>query len=200
MDSLTEGPMPEIDRLRQMEQPLRSRWLCRFLQENGVCEPSSAHIGLMEQIVFSDNPSASALFPGNIRIGRAYNRLVRREEVPAFREQCLPCPGTLVFPELNLRIHCQIAQEAILKTDRFCVYPQGEISVRTRKEGDSMRLSGGTKSLKKLFIDKKIPAAQRSAVPVLSDSAGVLGVWQIGANLDRTQGQGTAVEVWFEQL
>lgn len=200
MDALTEGPMPEVDRLREMEQPLRSRWLCRFLQEKGICEPSSAHIRLMEQIVFSHNPSASALFPGNIRICREYNRLVRCEDVPALQEQSLPCPGTLELSELGLRIHCAVARETIFQKDRFCVYPQGEIVVRARKAGDTMRLLGGTKSLKELFVDKKIPAAQRSAIPVLSDSAGVLGVWQIGANVDRTEGVGTAVEVWFEPI
>ena len=48
-----------------------------------------------------------------------------------------------------------------------------------------MRLPGGTKSLKKIFIDRKIPAAQRSKVPVVCDDGGVLGVYGIGVNLDR---------------
>ena len=43
--------------------------------------------------------------------------------------------------------------------------------------------SGST--LKRLFIDRKIPAARRGLVPVLADGAGVLAVYPIGANLDR---------------
>ncbi len=63
--------------------------------------------------------------------------------------------------------------------------------VRCRLPGDEIRLPGGTKSLKKYFVDRKIPASQRLAIPVVADDAGVLGVWGVGANLDRVQGGGT---------
>ena len=69
--------------------------------------------------------------------------------------------------------------------------------LRSRKSGDAIRLSGGTKQLKKLFIDKKIPASQRMQIPVLSDDAGVLAVCEIGANLDRTAAELPAVTVRF---
>ena len=61
-------------------------------------------------------------------------------------------------------------------------------------------MQGGTKSLKELMIDKKIPAAERDQIPVICDDAGILGVWGIGANLDRISGQGTAVEIRFEDI
>ena len=57
--------------------------------------------------------------------------------------------------------------------------------IRSREEGDSIRLSGGTKTLKKLFIDQKIPAPQRSRVPVIVDDAGVVAVLGIGSNRSR---------------
>ena len=60
--------------------------------------------------------------------------------------------------------------------------------VRSRISGDTIRLSGGTKSLKKLFIDAKIPAAKRLQIPVIADDTGVLGVYSFGANLDRVYG------------
>ena len=64
-----------------------------------------------------------------------------------------------------------------------------------------MRLSGGTKSLKKLFIDRKIPAAQRAGIPVIADDRGILGVYGIGASHDRLADQQVpAVEIRFEVL
>ena len=69
--------------------------------------------------------------------------------------------------------------------------------LRCRRSGDAIRLHGGTKQLKKLFIDKKIPAAQRLQIPVLCDEAGVLGVYGIGANLDRIAAELPAVTVRF---
>ena len=58
-----------------------------------------------------------------------------------------------------------------------------------------MRLSGGTKSLKEIFVDRKIPASQRDQIPVIADSQGVLGVYGIGANLDRINGNTQPVEI-----
>ena len=77
--------------------------------------------------------------------------------------------------------------------------PVGQIMIRARKSGDSIRLSGGSKSLKKLFIDRKIPAARRQQIPVVCDDAGILGVYTIGANWDRTTGE-RFVTIRFENI
>ena len=78
--------------------------------------------------------------------------------------------------------------------------PVGTIEVRSRRSGDEMRLSGGTKSLKKLFIDRKIPASQRASIPVVADDAGVLGVYGIGVNLDRVPAGLPAVRIHVETI
>jgi tRNA(Ile)-lysidine synthetase-like protein len=77
------------------------------------------------------------------------------------------------------------------------VQPQGRIVLRPRQSGDSIRLSGGTKSLKKLFIDRKIPAHQRQQIPVVCDDQGVLGVCGIGVHLDRAAEKLPAVTIQF---
>ena len=41
------------------------------------------------------------------------------------------------------------------------------------------------KSLKKLFIDRKIPAHLRPGIPVLADDTGVLAAEQIGADREK---------------
>jgi tRNA(Ile)-lysidine synthase len=57
----------------------------------------------------------------------------------------------------------------------------GTISVGSRSEGDKIKLLGSnhTKSLKKLFIEKRIPAAKRDLVPVIYDEKGTLAVYGI---------------------
>ena len=86
------------------------------------------------------------------------------------------------------------------RADRFTVQPKGALCLRSRKEGDSIRLSGGTKSLKKLFIDRKIPAMQRSGIPIVADEAGVLGIMGIGPNLDRLATGFPAIEIRFKKI
>ena len=70
---------------------------------------------------------------------------------------------------------------------------------RARRSGDTLRLLGGTKSVKKLLIDEKIPAAERDRIPVLADEEGVLAVLGFGGNLDRVSCDG-AVRIQIEAL
>ena len=57
----------------------------------------------------------------------------------------------------------------------------GTAVVRSRREGDKMNLTGGTKTLKKLFIEKKIPAEERNSLMVIADGEGVLWAEGLGA-------------------
>ena len=175
--------LPTVESLKTMEKPLRSRCLEVFLKENGVKEPEQTHIAQVEALVFSDRPSARASLPGGVTVARCYDRLevLPREEAP--EPVRLPCPGEAEFAGFFIR--CTAADEIVNTPETFTVVPRGEMFLRSRRAGDTICLSGGTKSLKKLFIDRKIPAARRDRIPVVSDEAGVLGVYGIGVNLDR---------------
>ncbi len=190
--------LPTVADLKAMHPALRSRCLERFLKENGVKEPEEIHIAQAEALVFSDKPSARASLPGGITIARCYDRLEVLEKDTLPEMVVLPCPGEVVFS--GVRVTCFPAQEIINTSDTFTLIPQGKLILRTRQSGDSIRLSGGTKSLKKLFIDRKIPASQRNRIPVLCDEQGVLGVYNIGANLDRITGTLPAVTIRFDIL
>ena len=198
LQSLTDGELPDVHTLRQMPEGLRKRHLARFLEDAGVKEPESEHLQLAESLVLSDKPSAKANFPGGIEICRNYNRLEKRKSTDGLPVTELPCDGTVELIEQGIRIHSKPSLEPSFTWDKFTVYPKGKMIIRSRKTGDTIRLQGGTKSLKELMIDKKIPASERNKIPVISDDAGVLAVWGIGANLDRTDGQGLCVEIRFE--
>ena len=58
---------------------------------------------------------------------------------------------------------------------------QGSAVFRSRTEGDKADIHGGTKTLKKLFIEEKIPAEKRNSVAVVADDEGVLWVEGLGA-------------------
>ena len=189
--------LPEVEALKAMHPAVRSRCLEKFLKDSGVKEPEEAHIAQAEALVFSHKPSAWADFPGGVRIGRNYGMLTVLEKDAKLVQTVLPCPGEVELP--GLRVVCQKAEGSINTPDTFTVVPQGQMVLRCRESGDRIRLPGGSKSLKKLFIDKKIPAAERDRVPVLCDGAGVLGVYSIGVNLDRAGEGDSAVTVCFEK-
>ncbi len=51
---------------------------------------------------------------------------------------------------------------------------EGGLIIRNRESGDKIKLSGGSKKLKDLFIDLKVPREDRSKIPVLQDEQGIL--------------------------
>ena len=191
--------LPPVDRLRQLEAPVRRRMLERFLKENGVREPEAAHILLAEKLVFSDKPSASAQFPGGVRVARNYDQLEAAREGAPLETVALPREGTVELPELGLRVICGPARNTENSARVLTVQPAGAVILRCRQSGDEMRLPGGTKSLKKLFIDRKIPARDRLRIPVAADEKGVLGVYGIGVNLDRI-GEKPVLQIRFEEI
>ena len=187
-----------VSGLRALHGAVRSRVIENFLKENGVREPEASHIALVQQLVFSDNPSARANLPGGVTVERCYDSL--QIAVPQrFGEVVLNCPGETEIPELKLKVSCFPASEIRNTTHIFTVVPEGTLRLRSRQSGDEIRLSGGTKSLKKLFIDRKIPASRRALVPVLTDDRGVLAVYGIGANQNRIPAKLPAVQVVFTE-
>lgn len=193
-------PSPSVEGLRAMAPAVRSRAISSFLRESGVREPEAKHIALAERLIFSKKPSAQADFPGGVVIRRCYDRLEAAREAVPLSEKVLSCPGTLELPELGIRVTCGEAETLSQAADTFTVCPAGPIVLRSRMAGDGMRTRSGTKSLKKLFIDGKIPASRRALVPVFADEIGILGVYGFGPNLDRTPNVLPAVQIRVESL
>ena len=74
------------------------------------------------------------------------------------------------------------------------------LCVRTRRPGDRIRLTanGGSRTLKKLMIDRKIPKARRDALAVVADRDGVIAVQDIGMDIARAPQGGALIEIKIE--
>lgn len=190
--------LPNVETLKTMHPAQRSRCLELFLKESGVPEPEDVHIRQAEDLVFSEKPSARLSFPGGVTLARKYDRLEVLGQEQPLAETRLSCPGEVLL--LGLRVTCTPAKTIVNEPGVITVCPEGQIWLRPRKAGDEMRLSGGSKSLKKLFIDRKIPASQRPNIPVIADERGILGVYSIGVNTDRIAQVLPAVTIRFEKI
>lgn len=190
LQSLLEEDMPPVSRLRQLPPALQCRYAERFLKQNGIPEPEQAHITGVLALIASEKPSARMDFPGGAVIARDYDRLVRLYETAAPEAAEIPCSGERELPQWGIRIRCSPTPNGGVG-----VRTQGSLTVRGRREGDSLRLSGGTKSLKKRMIDRKISADRRGRIPVLADSGGVIWVEGFGFHLDRLSGPPTCYVV-----
>ena len=122
--------------------------------------------------------------------------MVKRENREKPTKTVLPCPGEVFWN--GYRVTAEIAENTANTGEIFTILPQGELILRSREPGDTITLSGGSKSLKKLFIDRKIPASKRLQIPVLADETGILGVYSIGADTKRKAETLPAVQIRFE--
>lgn len=92
------------------------------------------------------------------------------------------------IPEVNMAIESKIMSKEkcmMLPTGQFTKAfdidkIKGPLTVRARIDGDRMRPMGlgGTKKLKDIFIDLKIPREKRDEVPLVTDKEGIL--WMVG--------------------
>ena len=163
-----------VKELRSLPPALQSRSISRFLVTSGVAEPSRANVASVMGLLYTDRPSARVDLPGGVVIERNYDTLRTAPAVEAPGSAILHCPGCVQFG--HMVIHSTPGKMATLKYDRFVVAPVGQMIVRSRQSGDEMRLTGGTKSLKKLFADRKIPASQRPFVSFFEVVVGFLCV------------------------
>lgn len=184
-----------LEEWKALPKARRSRVAAEFLEYCGVREPEAEHISLLEALAVSQKPSARADFPGGVIVERCYGLLRKAQKVQALETHKLNCPGITCIRQLDLVVECLPADTIINTEEIFTVNAVGELTLRSRKSGDAMRLPGGTKNLKKLFVDRKIPVSARQEIPVLADEAGVLGVYGIGVNRERAATALPAIQI-----
>lgn len=194
-----EQKTTEVEKLRQMDVAVRNRVIENFLKEQGVPEPEYRHIAAVNDLIFSKKPSAQANLPGNVTVERCYEKL-RVQKKDTLATVNLNCSGETVISQLGLKVVCRPASDIVNTENVFTVATDGTVVLRSRMAGDEIRLSGGSKLLKKLFIDRKVPASERGLVPVLADDRGVLAVYNMGVNQNRIPTELPALQFTFTKI
>ena len=171
---------------------LRFRVL-RLLYERVMPEaplPTRTHVRAVCGLAEKKNGSVS--MPGGLSLVRSGNSLRFGEEAPfahphtPIQMGCNPLADGSYLWLLDESSKPPPAIVYTLSTQRPLAFAtiEGELYVRSRKEGDAYRYGGVTHKLKKLLSDGKIPPSRRDAVPVLCDARGILWVPPFGVRDD----------------
>jgi tRNA(Ile)-lysidine synthase len=179
------------DAFLQMRKPLQRRGIqliLNYLYKEIPPSLSSVHVDNLLTFLESEHPSGVLHFPENLKVVRSYNDCLltfrQQELVPYVQE--LKVPGCTSLPEgrqIVCEIHNQLTIEVggnnslVLDADKLSL----PLVVRTRKHGDKMGVKGmkGTKKVKDIFIDAKIPLAKRDTWPIIEDGLGRI-IWLPG--------------------
>lgn len=173
----------DCKKLRSLHPVLLRRVLMGLLREHRVEDPSFRYVQALERLVHTDRPSASVCLPDGLTARREYDRLLlSRAEEKTFAPLTLSIPGDGRLPELGLTVRCFVTenlQSFRKKTNTICLkydMMTETVTLRPRRIGDALHLQGGTKTVKKLMIDRRIPAVKRDLYPVIELDSTVAAV------------------------
>ena len=201
LDGLWDGGGLDCPGLLALHPALRRRVLAGFLRRCGLLEPEAVHLRQAEALARSRRPGAWAAFPGGLLLGRQYEKLAPRTVPFPLEETPLAVPGVTVAAGWQVRCSFLPEGEKIENTPFTFGVACDTIAkctwvLRSRRAGDALRLPGGRRSLRRLLMDRKIPAQVRDAMPVVAAGDQILGVGGIGVNLDfAAPAGGPAVEI-----
>ena len=170
-DGTLSLPAEDVARL---PQPLAVRAVRALLARasGGDDRCSAAHLEALTDLCRTQDPSARIDLPGGLTARREYGLVVlARDTAPQVLEPTsLALPGETQAPPFLVR--CFPAVYAGQNQGPFDFWldarPGTSVTLRPRRTGDVLRLPGRReKTLKKWFIDEKIPQSRRDCLPVL---------------------------------
>ncbi|WP_181351176.1 tRNA lysidine(34) synthetase TilS [Thalassobacillus sp. CUG 92003] len=162
--------------------------ILNYLFRGAAPELSYAHEESFFLLLSSEKPNVSLDFPNGLHLIREYDHgifqftSVQEPESYAYRLQAgeevrLP-DGSRLRADLTEELDKQEGPFVYLCDSHHVSFP---LYVRTRKDGDRIRPMGmkGSKKVKDIFIDEKIPAAKRKTWPIITDANGNI-LWIAG--------------------
>lgn len=155
-------------------------------RENCVLE--YCHIVALRALCENGTPSGEVHLPGEMCARRKYEKLVfeKNEKIRAQTSVSL-VEGQCSFGNYSVFVKKTVKTEKINNSvNTFtisCDRIQDGLHLRSRATGDEIKLpKRPTKSLKKFFIEKRIPKAEREKIPVIADGEKVVAVYGIGTD------------------
>ena len=129
------------------------------------------HIGLVNDLIFSSKPNQIINLPNGKVCVKSYNFLKIKDCVPTFSyefefDEFITLPNNKIIKISDTLSNSNNVCRLSKKDVKFPLY------IRNRKEGDKIEIKGlnGSKKVKDIFIDKKIPKEDRLMWPVVVDS------------------------------
>lgn len=156
---------------------------------------AGVHLEQIMSLAESRAPGGSLSLPEGLTARREYDRLVlsvRTEAPPPWTAVEAPGPGTYPLESGWTVTLTEEISDGARGPWRCCLAPVSfPLTLRPRQAGDRLTLPGRPgKTLKKWYIDEKIPRRLRDTLPVLADETGVLAAAGLGPQAGRTAAAG----------
>lgn len=179
---LDDGIVP-ADALYSEPVSVRNRVIVKMCSDSSGYLPDKKQLDLIGEMLLDKKGGAVQLNADYYAVCRDNEFFIEKKknqaepwqvELNGFDSEIQTPVGIYRFNKLCKK-DLQSVQKNVLENAFDCDKISGKVFIRSRKDGDSIRPKnrGVTKTLKKLFLEEKIPVENRNSVAVLNDENGV---------------------------
>jgi tRNA(Ile)-lysidine synthase len=188
----------DIKRYLEMPLPLQRRGIqliLNYLYKERPTSLSAIHIDQVFSLIHHHEPSGKLDFPNGLKVIRSYIQLSFQFQHTIAEPYLFKVfePGTVKLPNGGFIKIDHIDGSVSDTQHNTALFNEASIKwpliIRTRKQGDRMTLKGtkGSRKLKDIFIDQKVPIQNRDTWPVVTDRDNFI-IWL--PNLKRSSVEG----------
>lgn len=181
----------EINLFKKHDQSLQRRafhLILNYLYETLPDQLSYTHEANFFALLEHTEGNAQIDFPRGLKLNKVYDKLTfhfnAQHPQPVSFHKTLTMPDSIQLPDLST-VTAELIDNKPLENPSSFYIAKSEVAlplhIRTRKPGDRMSWKGlnGTKKIKDIFIDAKVPIEERKTWPLLVDNEGEV-LWLIG--------------------
>lgn len=167
------------------------------------------HENILLSLLKDDVANKKLNFPEHLYVEKEYDKLMfyfQTGRATPFLANVQSLPATVLLPDSSKLIMTKVDEWIDEQDENMYICSESQIdfplSIRTRSPGDRIRYKGlkGSKKLKDIFIDEKIPRRKRDEMIIISDYNDEI-LWVIGVRkglLKRRGGRGPYILFRYE--
>ena len=178
--------------LCKLDEVILNRVILGLLRALALEDPSARDVAEVRRVLAAADPSARGVLSGGWQVLRRYDVLAfapASSKAPALGRTELVIPGVTILPDDLGELHCAVTKNSKIRYKntftfalKYDMIAQSECIVRARQTADALLLPGGTRSLKRLMIDRRIPRDLRDRLPVLAANGKAVAVMGLAAD------------------
>jgi tRNA(Ile)-lysidine synthase len=172
--------------------------ILKYLYDELPKDLSYVHVAHLFALIDSEKSNTRMDFPMHLKVEKSYGSLsfyfMHQHPHHAPFHEVISVPGEKVLPDGSI-VKASLTIDAY-QEDKHIYYCDVDqvampLHIRTRRSGDRMRWKGlkGSKKLKDIFIDEKIPLRKRDKWPIIVDNNDEI-LWLIGMKKGYPEKQG----------
>ena len=166
----------DIDKFKKLDKVLQDKIINNLMKkyyQDDLILISDVHTNLVRDLVYSNRANSSIYLPNSIKVVKSYSKLYFEVESSQIDNYEIELLDSANLPNGK---NIKVVESSDINDNNYCRLCSKDVvlplRVRTRKNGDRMKVKGlnGSKKVKDIFIDSKIPIGKRDLWPVVVDS------------------------------